>query len=46
MAVYCVVYDYYEELDIVEVFTDKKAADALAAAMGRSYSVVESRLNS
>jgi|SaaInlV_125m_DNA_1040241.scaffolds.fasta_scaffold48329_1 hypothetical protein len=44
MKVYCVVYDYFEELDIIEVFTDKAKAEAMAAKMGSSTSVMESKL--
>ena len=42
--VYCVVYDYFEELDVVEVFTDKAEAEAMAAKMGCSTSVMESKI--
>ena len=44
--VYCVVYDYFEELDVIQVFTDKAKAEAMAAKMGSSTSVMESKLNS
>lgn len=46
MDIYCVVYDYFEELDIIEVFTDKAKAEAMAAKMGSGCSVMESKLNS
>ena len=42
--VYCVVYDYFEELDIIEVFTDKAKAEAMAAKMGSATSVMESKI--
>ena len=42
--VYCVVYDYFEELDVIEVFTDKAKAEAMAAKMGSSTSVMESKI--
>ena len=44
--VYCVVYDYFEELDVIQVFTDKAEAEAMAAKMGSGCYVMESKLNS
>jgi len=42
--VYCVVYDYFEELDVIQVFTDKAEAEAMAAKMGSATSVMESKI--
>ncbi len=41
--VYCVVYDYYDDLDVVGVFSDKDEADSLAAKSS-SYCVIESKI--
>jgi len=42
--VYCVVYDYFEDLDVIEVFTDKAKAEAMAAKMGSATFVMESKI--
>jgi|SaaInlV_130m_DNA_2_1039683.scaffolds.fasta_scaffold78839_2 hypothetical protein len=41
--VYCVLYDYYDDLDVVGVFSDKAEADSLAAKSS-SYCVIESKI--
>lgn len=33
MEVYCVVYDYFEDFDNIQLFTDKAKAEALVTAM-------------
>ncbi len=45
MDIYCVVYSYFGDLEIIGVFTDKDKAEALADTEPRC-SVIKSKLNS
>ena len=43
MKVYVVIYDYYEHLEVLDVFTDKGEAEKLAQE-GSNYIIQESTL--
>ena len=43
MDVYCVIWTYYEDVDVIAVFEDKAKAEALALT-GTNYYVIESKI--
>ena len=43
MDVYCVIYTYYEDVDVIAVFEDKAKAEALAST-ATNYYVIESKI--